>query len=124
MQARGCILTHRVYCCQNRASLALRGCAYIKSVTSRLRQSFTNKPTEALPEDGTPDVESAPSAASADGDAPPAAEEVSITRSELVEEFFRNLFPEDFQLALPVKEHMVRHSGIMQGGEDESVRNN
>ena len=31
-----------------------------------------------------------------------------MTRSELVEEFFRFLFPEEFQLALPVKKHEVR----------------
>ena len=33
-------------------------------------------------------------------DAPP-----QLTRTELVEEFFRTLFPDDFQLALPVKKH-------------------
>ena len=30
-----------------------------------------------------------------------------LTRAELVEEFFRTLYPDDFQLALPVKEHKV-----------------
>ena len=30
-----------------------------------------------------------------------------LTRAELVEEFFRTLFPDDFQLALPVKKHKV-----------------
>ncbi len=32
-----------------------------------------------------------------------------LTRAELVEEFFRTLFPDDFQLALPVKKHKARH---------------
>ena len=30
-----------------------------------------------------------------------------LTRAELVEEFFRTLYPDDFQLALPVKKHKV-----------------
>ena len=53
------------------------------------------------------DIEAGPSGtptAAAAGEGQRAPE---LTRAELVEEFFRTLFPDDFQLALPVKKHKV-----------------
>ena len=56
------------------------------------------------------DIEAGPSgtptAAVAAGEEQSSAPE--LTRAELVEEFFRTLFPDDFQLALPVKKHKAR----------------
>ena len=60
---------------------------------------------EAPPEDieTGPAALSTPTAVVGEGRGAP-----ELTRAELVEEFFRTLFPDDFQLALPVKKHKAR----------------
>jgi len=40
---------------------------------------------------------------------PGTGNEASVTRSQLVEDFFRLLFPQSFQLVVPLKDHKVRH---------------
>ena len=91
----------------------------LAAIQRGLRRSGTGKTAESLSDGKPSDVESAPSTPAA----PPAAEE-SLSRSELVEEFFSQLFPDDFQLALPVKKHMVRAAGRIPGcwGQDAQLR--